>query len=43
MNMIAGHILLALCFTATSFFFVTALANGNLLGRTLKRLICQMF
>jgi F-type H+-transporting ATPase subunit a len=32
MNMIAGHMLLALCFTATSFFFVTVLANGNLLG-----------
>ncbi|MFT3798556.1 F0F1 ATP synthase subunit A [Microbacterium sp.] len=32
MNMIAGHILLVLCFTATQFFFFTVLADGNLLG-----------
>lgn len=32
MNMIAGHMLLVLCFTATQFFFFTVLANGNLLG-----------
>jgi F-type H+-transporting ATPase subunit a len=32
MNMIAGHMLLALCFTATSFFFFSVLSNGNLLG-----------
>lgn len=32
MNMIAGHMLLALCFTATQFFLVTLLAGGNPLG-----------
>jgi F-type H+-transporting ATPase subunit a len=32
MNMIAGHMLLALCFSATSFFFFTVLANGQLIG-----------
>lgn len=32
MNMIASHMLLTLCFTATSFFFFTVLANGNLIG-----------
>lgn len=32
MNMIAGHMLLVLCFTATQFFFFTVLADGNLLG-----------
>ena len=32
MNMVAGHMLLALCFLATNFFFVTVLASGNLLG-----------
>lgn len=32
MNMIAGHMLLVLCFTATHFFFFTVLAQGNLLG-----------
>lgn len=32
MNMIAGHMLLVLCFTATQFFFFTVLAQGNLLG-----------
>ncbi len=32
MNMIAGHILLVLCFSATHFFFFTVLADGNLLG-----------
>ncbi|WP_396655594.1 F0F1 ATP synthase subunit A [Microbacterium sp.] len=32
MNMIAGHMLLVLCFTATNFFFFTVLAQGNLLG-----------
>ncbi|MDL9980485.1 F0F1 ATP synthase subunit A [Microbacterium sp. ASV49] len=32
MNMIAGHMLLVLCFTATQFFFFTVLASGNLLG-----------
>ncbi|HEY2644545.1 MAG TPA: F0F1 ATP synthase subunit A, partial [Galbitalea sp.] len=32
MNMIAGHLLLALCFTATQFFFFEVLANGQLIG-----------
>ncbi len=32
MNMVAGHMLLVLCFTATHFFFFTVLANGNLIG-----------
>ena len=33
MNMVAGHMLLALCFLATNFFFVTVLfAQGNPLG-----------
>ena len=32
MNMIAGHMLLVLCFTATHFFFFTVLAEGNLIG-----------
>ena len=32
MNMIAGHLLLVLCFSATHFFFFTILANGDLLG-----------
>lgn len=32
MNMIAGHMLLVLCFTATQFFFFTVLASGNLIG-----------
>jgi F-type H+-transporting ATPase subunit a len=32
MNMIAGHMLLVLCFTATHFFFFTVLANGQLIG-----------
>jgi F-type H+-transporting ATPase subunit a len=32
MNMIAGHMLLVLCFSATQFFFFTVLANGNLIG-----------
>ncbi len=32
MNMIAGHMLLVLCFSATQFFFFTVLASGNLLG-----------
>ena len=32
MNMIAGHMLLVLCFSATQFFFFTVLADGNLLG-----------
>jgi len=32
MNMVAGHMLLALCFLATNFFFVTVLAGGNGLG-----------
>jgi F-type H+-transporting ATPase subunit a len=31
MNMVAGHMLLVLCFTATEFFFVV-LANGQLIG-----------
>ena len=32
MNMVAGHMLLVLCFSATHFFFFTVLAEGNLLG-----------
>lgn len=32
MNMVAGHMLLALCFLATNFFFFTVLGNGNLMG-----------
>lgn len=32
MNMIAGHMLLVLCFTGTQFFFFTVLADGNPLG-----------
>lgn len=32
MNMVAGHMLLALCFLATNFFFVTVLLGGNPLG-----------
>jgi F-type H+-transporting ATPase subunit a len=32
MNMVAGHMLLVLCFTATHFFFFTVLASGNPLG-----------
>ena len=33
MNMVAGHMLLVLCFLATNFFFVTVLVNqGNPLG-----------
>ncbi len=32
MNMVAGHLLLVLCFAATQFFFFTLLANGDLLG-----------
>jgi F-type H+-transporting ATPase subunit a len=32
MNMVAGHLLLVLCFSATQFFFFTVLADGNLLG-----------
>jgi len=32
MNMLAGHMLLALCFLATHFFFLTVLADGNFLG-----------
>ncbi len=32
MNMVAGHVLLVLCFLATNFFFVTVLASGNPLG-----------
>ena len=33
MNMVAGHLLLVLCFAATHFFFVTVLFNqGNLIG-----------
>jgi F-type H+-transporting ATPase subunit a len=32
MNMVAGHLLLALCFLATQFFFFEVLANGNFLG-----------
>ena len=32
MNMVAGHMLLVLCWAATQFFFFTVLADGNLLG-----------
>jgi F-type H+-transporting ATPase subunit a len=33
MNMVAGHMLLVLCFLATNFFFVTVLfTQGNPLG-----------
>ena len=32
MNMMAGHMLVVLCFAATQFFFFTVLADGNLLG-----------
>lgn len=32
MNMVAGHMLLVLCFSATQFFFFTVLASGNFLG-----------
>ncbi|MEO5535188.1 MAG: F0F1 ATP synthase subunit A [Pseudolysinimonas sp.] len=32
MNVVAGHMLLALCFLATNFFFFTVLAQGNFLG-----------
>ncbi len=32
MNMVAGHLLLVLSFSATHFFFFTLLANGDLLG-----------
>jgi F-type H+-transporting ATPase subunit a len=32
MNMVAGHVLLVLCFLATNFFFFTVLASGNPLG-----------
>lgn len=32
MNLIAGHFLLVLCFSATQFFFFTVLASGNLVG-----------
>lgn len=32
MNMVAGHMLLVLCFAATHFFFFTVLADGNPLG-----------
>jgi F-type H+-transporting ATPase subunit a len=32
MNMIAGHMLLVLCFSATQFFFFTVLAEGNPIG-----------
>jgi F-type H+-transporting ATPase subunit a len=32
MNMVAGHLLLVLCFSATHFFFFTLLANGDLIG-----------
>ena len=32
MNMLAGHMLAVLCFTATQFFFFTVLADGNLIG-----------
>jgi F-type H+-transporting ATPase subunit a len=32
MNMVAGHMLLVLCFAATQFFFFTVLADGNLIG-----------
>ena len=32
MNMVAGHMLLVLCFLATHFFFFTVLADGNAMG-----------
>jgi F-type H+-transporting ATPase subunit a len=32
MNLVAGHMLLVLCFSATQFFFFTVLASGNFLG-----------
>ena len=32
MNMVAGHMLLVLCFSATEFFFFIVLASGNFLG-----------
>ncbi len=32
MNMVAGHMLLVLCFSATQFFLFTVLTDGNLLG-----------
>ena len=32
MNMVAGHLLLSLCFLATNFFFFTVLAGGNPIG-----------
>ncbi len=32
MNMVAGHMLLVLCFAATDFFFFTVLKDGNFLG-----------
>jgi F-type H+-transporting ATPase subunit a len=32
MNMVAGHMLLVLCFAATDFFLFSVLADGNLLG-----------
>lgn len=32
MNMVAGHLLLVLAFSATDFFFTTVLADGNALG-----------
>jgi F-type H+-transporting ATPase subunit a len=32
MNMVAGHMLLALCFLATNFFFFNVLGHGNVLG-----------
>jgi F-type H+-transporting ATPase subunit a len=32
MNMVSGHMLLVLCFSATQFFFFTVLAGGNPLG-----------
>ncbi|MEQ1735214.1 MAG: F0F1 ATP synthase subunit A [Rhodoglobus sp.] len=32
MNMVAGHMLLVLCFSATHFFFFIVLAEGNPLG-----------
>ena len=31
-NMVAGHLMLVLCFSATQFFFFTVLADGNFLG-----------
>lgn len=32
MNLIAGHMLLALCWAATQFFLFTLLTNGDFLG-----------